>query len=111
MSKLYDIITFGDMCVDLILRGGDIVPRFGQVEQLVEDYMLEMGGSTCIFACQTARLGLRTGLLGKVGADGFGRLILQRLQDCGVDTQQVAVTPGLKTGLGLALCRDNDRLS
>ena len=59
MEKRYDIITFGDMCVDLIMSGGDIVPRFGQVEQLVEDYTLEMGGSTCIFACQAARLGLK----------------------------------------------------
>lgn len=109
MEKLYDIVTFGDPCVDLLLSGGDIVPRFGQVEQLVEDYTLEMGGSTCIFACQSARLGLRTGILGKVGADGFGRLILQRLHECGVDTHLMATDPSLKTGLGLALCKDNDR--
>ena len=31
----YDIITLGDLCVDLIMSGGDIVPRFGQAEQLV----------------------------------------------------------------------------
>lgn len=104
-----DIITFGDMCVDLIVSGGDVVPRFGQVEQLVGDYTLEMGGSTCIFACQAARLGMRTGLLGKVGPDGFGRLICQRLQDCGVDTQLISVDPGLKTGLGIALVKRNDR--
>jgi sugar/nucleoside kinase (ribokinase family) len=109
MVKAYDIITFGDMCVDLILSGGDIVPRFGQVEQLVDEYTLEMGGSTCIFACQAARLGLRTGILGKVGPDGFGRMIIQRLQDCGVDTGQVAVDPDLKTGLGVALVKHNDR--
>lgn len=109
MEKKYDVITLGDMCVDLILSGGDIAPRFGQVEQLVGDYTLEMGGSTCIFACQAARLGLRTGILGKVGADAFGRLVLQRLQDCGVDTQHVVADPTLKTGLSVALCKENDR--
>lgn len=109
MTQPYDIVTFGDMCVDLIMSGGDIVPRFGQVEQLVNEYTLEMGGSTCIFACQAARLGMRTGILGKVGADEFGRLIVQRLQDCGVDTQHVTIDPALKTGLGVALCKDNDR--
>jgi ribokinase len=107
--KAYDIITFGDMCVDLLVSGGDIVPRFGQVEQLVGDYTLEMGGSTCIFACQAARLGAKTGILGKVGPDGFGRLILQRLQDCSVDTRHVTIEPDLKTGLGIALCKENDR--
>ncbi len=105
----YDVITFGDMCVDLIISGGDVVPRFGQIEQLVGDYTLEMGGSCCLFACQAARLGLRTGILGRVGDDAFGRLILDRLAGCGVDTAHVVVDPSLKTGLGIALCRNDDR--
>ncbi|MBN1640303.1 MAG: sugar kinase [Anaerolineae bacterium] len=105
----YDVITFGDMCVDLIVSGGDIVPRFGQAEQLVDDYALEMGGSGCIFACQAARLGLRAAVLGRVGDDAFGRLIMARLAACGVDTRHVAVDPALKTGLGIALCAAEDR--
>jgi sugar/nucleoside kinase (ribokinase family) len=105
----YDVITFGDMCVDLIVSGDDIVPRFGQVEQLVDDYALEMGGSCALFACQAAKLGLRTGILGRVGDDVFGRLILDRLASCGVDTAHVVVDSSLKTGLGIALCRRGDR--
>ena len=108
-DRQYDIITFGDLCVDLIVTGGDIVPRFGQIEQLVDDYTLEMGGSCSIFACQAAKLGLRVGILGRVGDDGFGRLILRRLEESGVDTRHVAVDATLKTGLGVALCQGNDR--
>jgi sugar/nucleoside kinase (ribokinase family) len=108
-ERQYDVITFGDMCVDLIVSGGDVVPRFGQVEKLVDDYVLEMGGSCCIFACQAAKLGLRVGILGRVGDDEFGRLILRRLGECGVDTQHVIVDPALKTGLGVALCQGDDR--
>ena len=103
--RQYDVITFGDMCVDLIVSGADVVPRFGQVEKLVDDYVVEMGGSCCIFACQAARLGLRVGILGRVGDDNFGRLILRRLDECGVDTRHVMVDPALKTGLGIALCQ------
>lgn len=106
---IFDVITFGDMCVDLIMTGPDVTPEFGQVEKLVEDYTLEMGGSCCIFACQAARMGLRTAVFGRVGDDSFGRLILQRLQDCGVDTRYVIVDPARKTGLGLALCPPGDR--
>ena len=102
----YDIITFGDMCVDLIINGSDVVPEFGQVEKLVGDYILEMGGSSCIFACQSARLGLRVGILGRVGRDSFGELVLARLRECGVDTDLVIVDPTLKTGLGIALCTE-----
>jgi sugar/nucleoside kinase (ribokinase family) len=108
-TKPYDIITFGDMCVDLIMTGDDLVPRFDQVEKLVGDYELEMGGSCNIFACQAARLGLKVGILGRVGDDDFGRLVLRRLEGCGVDTQHVIVDPSLKTGLGLALCQKGDR--
>lgn len=106
----FDVITIGDMCVDLIVYLGQTAIRFGQVEQWVPDYFLEMGGSTCIFACQAAKLGLRAGILGRVGDDAYGHLILRRLQDCGVDTRFVAIDRRLKTGLGLALNReDGDR--
>jgi sugar/nucleoside kinase (ribokinase family) len=105
----YDVITFGDMCVDLIMTGDDVVPQFGQVEKLVDDYTLEMGGSCNIFACQAAKLGLRVAVLGRVGDDDFGRLIESRLDECGVDTSHVIVDPALKTGLGIALCQGADR--
>ena len=105
----YDILTFGDLCVDLILSGPDVTPQFGQVEKLVDDYTLEMGGSCSIFACQAAKMGLRTAILGRVGPDDFGRLVLRRLEGSGVDTRFVTVDPGLKTGLGIALCPPGDR--
>jgi len=105
----YDILTVGDMCVDLIISGEDVVPEFGQCEKLVGDYELEMGGSCNIFACQAAKLGLRVGVIGRVGDDDYGRLVLQRLAASGVDVQHVIVDPNVKTGLGVALCQGNDR--
>jgi sugar/nucleoside kinase (ribokinase family) len=44
-----------------------------------------------------------------VGDDDFGHLILRRLQECGVDNRFVIVDPALATGLGIALCKENDR--
>ena len=108
-TKQYDILTFGDMCVDLIVTGDDVVPQFGQCEKLVGDYELEMGGSSNIFACQSAKLGLRVGTIGRVGNDDFGRLVLHRLVESGVDVEHVIVDPTIKTGLGIALCQGNDR--
>ena len=105
----YDIITVGDMCVDLIVTGDDVVPKFGQFEKLVGDYELEMGGSCNIFACQASKLGLRVGIIGRVGDDDYGRLVLRRLAESGVDIQHVIIDPTVKTGLGIALCQGNDR--
>jgi sugar/nucleoside kinase (ribokinase family) len=106
---MYDILTFGDLCVDLIVSGGDVVPEFGQVEKLVGEYTLEMGSSCSIFACQAARLGMKVAIVGRVGRDAFGELVLTRLTEAGVDTRFVETDPGLKTGLGIALYKENDR--
>ena len=71
---------------------------------------MEMGGSACIFACQTAKLGLTTGIFGRVGPDPAGALMLQRMNESGVDTSLVIEDPALKTGLGVALTKpDGDR--
>lgn len=107
--RIFDVITFSDMCVDLILTGADVTPQFGQVEKLIGDYTLEMGGSCNIFACQTAKLNLKTAVLGRVGADQFGQLVVERLQESGVDTRHVRIDPDWKTGLGVALCPPGDR--
>ena len=108
-SKPYDIVVFGDTCVDLILRDDDIVPRFGQVEKIVAGYNLEMGGSCCIFAAQAAKLGLNVALLGWVGEDAFGQLILDTLSSAGVDTRFVKTDSNLNTGITVHLVQANDR--
>ena len=108
-DKPYDIVVFGDTCVDLILRDEDIVPQFGQAEKLVAGYELEMGGSCCIFAAQAAKLGLRVALLGRVGDDAFGQLILDTLTGAGVDTRFVTVDGELRTGITVHLTQADDR--
>ncbi len=109
MPRPYDILAFGDTCVDLVLRADDIVPQFGQAEKLVASYELTMGGSCCIFAAQAAKLGLKVALLGAVGADAFGTLILDTLAAAGVDTRHIRIDPALRTGLTVQLAQGEDR--
>ncbi len=108
-SKPFDILVFGDTCVDLILRDDDIVPRFGQVEKIVAGYNLEMGGSCCIFAAKAAKLGLNVALLGWVGEDAFGQLIIDALTSAGVDTRFVKIDSKLSTGITVHLVQADDR--
>ena len=109
MTKTYDIIAFADTCVDLVLRDDDVTPRFGQVEKTVAGYELVMGGSCCIFATQAAKLGLKVALLGTVGDDAFGELILDTLSSAGVDTRHMQVDKDLGTGLTVHLAQADDR--
>ena len=108
VEKQYDVITALDICVDLIVKG-NVEPQFNQAEKLVDEYYMEMGGTACIFACQCARLGLTTAGIGVAGQDLFGELAIQRLKECGVDITSVRIYDFLKTGLGIALCKGNDR--
>ena len=44
-----DVLVLGDLNPDLVLRG-DVVPRFGQAEQLLDAATLVLGGSAAITA-------------------------------------------------------------
>jgi sugar/nucleoside kinase (ribokinase family) len=103
-----DVIVIGELNADLILTG-DTEPQFGQVEKLIDDASLVLGSSSAIFACGTARLGLRTAFVGKVGDDALGRFVLSQLEARSVDISRVIVDATLKTGLSVILSRGNDR--
>lgn len=108
MTPPFDVMLATDQCVDLLLRG-DVRPRWGQAEQIVDGYALEIGGSANLFACQVAKLGLRVGLIGVVGDDPFGRILLELLRGQGPDLSRLRVDPAVPTGLGLHLTEPHDR--
>jgi sugar/nucleoside kinase (ribokinase family) len=109
MKKQIDVLTFGDLCVDLIVDCAGAIPEFGQREKLVRDYSLEMGGSCSIFACQAAKLGLNTSVVGTIGDDQFGSLIYKILKESGVHTDYVRIDGQYKTGVSVALNNKSDR--
>ena len=103
-----DVMCVSDMCVDMVVTG-NVRPKFHQIEQLVDDYSLELGGSANIFACQLAKLGPRVGVIGCIGGDFFGEFVQDQLQQNCVDTTSVKKHPSVKTGIGIALTESNDR--
>ncbi len=107
-SRPRDVLVVGDANPDLVLRG-DVVPRFGQVEQMLDHADLVVAGSAGIVACGTARLGLRTALAAHVGSDPFGDVVVSGLTDCGVDTSLVVREPRTPTGLSVILSTPQDR--
>ncbi|MDV7145348.1 sugar kinase [Tropicimonas sp. TH_r6] len=55
-------------------------------------------GAPAIFIDQAARMGATTGFFGTVGKDGFGRTLVGRLKDDGVDISGIATDPDKTTG-------------
>ena len=109
MKKKYDIITALDLCVDFIVSCGNVIPQFNQIEQMIESYELELGGSCCIFATQASRLGLNVAGVGSVGEDHFGKFILDQLKSNKVDISHIRIAKNIKTGVGIILNRHTDR--
>lgn len=107
-TPLFDILTIGEINVDLIL-GHDAQPIFGQFEKVIDEATLTVGGSGTIFAMGAARLGLRVAYCGVVGDDVFGRFMLNHLQRRQIDTRGIIIDPRLKTGLSVILNVPGDR--
>ena len=105
----FDLVVLGDANPDLVLRGGDVEPAFGQQERLVDEARLSIGGSGAIVACGAARLGLETAFVGVVGDDPFGRFMLEELEGRGVDVSRCPVDPHRPTGVSVILSKGEDR--
>ena len=109
MSKKYDILTPLDICTDIILSGKTVVPEFGQKEKNVDYYYIEMGGSTCIFACQAAKLGLKTTGVGIAGEDIMGDIVIDNLKKSGVCIKHIKRDNTKKTSISVHLNKGDDR--
>jgi sugar/nucleoside kinase (ribokinase family) len=105
----YDLLVAGEINPDLILNGKFNL-EFGQAEELVDDANLTIGSSSAIFACGTARLGVKTGFAGVCGDDLFGRFMLEEMQKRRVDTANIRIVQGGATGLTVILNRGADRM-
>ncbi|MEV8031909.1 5-dehydro-2-deoxygluconokinase [Streptomyces sp. NPDC086182] len=87
----YELITMGRIGVDLYpLQTGVPLSR-------VTSFGKFLGGSATNVAVAAARLGLRTAVITRTGADPFGTYLREALRDFGVDDRWVTAVPGLPT--------------
>jgi len=103
MSKSLDVITIGRSSVDLYG-----VQIGGRLEDMAS-FNKYIGGSPTNMAAGTARLGLRSALITRVGDEHMGRFIREELQREGVDVTGVRIDPERLTALVLLGIRDEDR--
>ncbi|SFA80363.1 5-dehydro-2-deoxygluconokinase [Poseidonocella pacifica] len=98
-----DLITIGRSSVDLY--GAQVGGRLEDMRSF-EKYV---GGSPTNMATGTARLGLRSALLTRVGDEHMGRFLREELAREGVDTTGVVTDPERLTALVLLGIRDEDQ--
>lgn len=96
------IWTMGEMLVEIMRPGPDMPLHLAG--EFRGPYP---SGAPAIFIDTVARLGHGAGIIGGVGADGFGRCILERLGHDGVDCRYVAERPG-STAVAFVSYRGDD---
>ncbi|PKR53032.1 bifunctional 5-dehydro-2-deoxygluconokinase/5-dehydro-2-deoxyphosphogluconate aldolase [Thalassospira marina] len=98
-----DVITIGRSSVDLY--GAQIG---GRLEDMAS-FNKYIGGSPTNMACGTARLGLKSALITRVGDEHMGRFIREQLVAEGVDVRGVVTDPERLTALVLLGIRDQEQ--
>jgi 5-dehydro-2-deoxygluconokinase len=93
-DRQLDFIGLGRLCIDL---------NANEINRPLEDtltFTKYVGGSPANIAIAMAKLGARTGFIGKVSDDQFGRFILRYLQERGINTGNIVTDhSGAVTGL------------
>lgn len=97
-----DILTIGELLVEIMtqrinqefLYPGDLIGPFPS-------------GAPAIFIDQVVKLGLKGGIVGCVGEDDFGKNILNRLENDGVDISLIKKTKNYITGIAFVTYLSN----
>src|SRR5512146_3251994 len=96
-----EIIVVGSLNADLVVRS----PRFPAPGETIrgEDLATIPGGKGANQAVAAARLGADVAMIGCVGADGFGTMLIENLKQNKVDTRHVLRDGSAATGTAIIL--------
>lgn len=101
-GREFDVLALGRFAVDFYAQ------QIGARLEDVTSFAKYLGGSSANTAFGCARLGLRTGLISRVGDDHLGRFLVETLAREGCDTSHVSVDPARLTGAVVLGIEDRD---
>ena len=114
---MYEVLSIGEALMDFIPLDAEKLTAAEQAEIAGLDektlpiplFEQSVGGSPANVACALARLGVKTGFVGKVGNDSLGRQVERVLSDCGVDTKNLILSEELRTPVAVVHHEDGKK--
>ena len=97
--KRFDVLGFGALNVDRLYKVNRIARE--DEESFIKDLTEACGGSAANTVVGLARLGLKTGYIGKVAKDSEGKLLLEEFRKEKVDTEGIIIADSGRSGLVL----------
>ena len=96
---MYDVIALGELLIDFAPKSGN--------EAGYPVLSANPGGAPGNFLAALTQYGCSTAMIGKVGDDAFGRLLIRTLADAGIGTQGVIADPSVFTTLAFVSLDEN----
>jgi len=95
-----EVVGLGALNIDHLYRVERIAENGESMVKNIESFP---GGSAANTIYGLAKLGVKTGFVGTIGDDAEGKVLLSDFEKVGVDTSQIRIKPGARTGSVLCL--------
>lgn len=113
MGKKLDVVTIGELNVEQVLSGVPKIDEWVEVEKGLKGWVGEaftvfFGDGMAGYSSQVmSKLGLKCGLIGKIGNDRYGKLCFENLEEAGIDLQYIQIEKGTPTGVTYYIFSNN----
>src|SRR5438067_408621 len=96
MTVPIDVLCAGIVVADHVCTPVSHLPAAGELV-MADGMLLTIGGCAANAAVDLAKMGVRAAVVGRVGADIFGRIVTDMLREAGVDVSALAASPTAAT--------------
>lgn len=103
---MVDVVCLGLLVADIVARPVDVYPNRGELI-LCDSMSTSIGGCAANTGIGLQKLGVPTGVMGKVGRDNFGDFIRQTLTEYELDTRGVAFSRDVATSSSMVIIRSD----
>jgi sugar/nucleoside kinase (ribokinase family) len=92
-----ELVVLGEVALDVILAGVDKIPhRWSEVGNVQTAGVFTAGSAGYVAQC-FSKLGGRAAIVGRIGDDSLGRIVIEGFHDCGVSTSNLVVDEAFET--------------
>ncbi|KAA8491862.1 5-dehydro-2-deoxygluconokinase [Porphyridium purpureum] len=106
MAVRYDLVTLGNVCVDLVVPARAFPIEPGVHQDMVAPASVTCGGAANALIV-ARRLGLNVAAIGHVGNDTLGQILTSQLHEHGINAKHLVVSPTQSTA-ACAIITDED---
>lgn len=105
-----EITCVGILCVDALGKPVDGLPEKGKLK-LVESITLQIGGCAANVSISLAKIGLQASIIGRIGNDMLGKILLDTLKAEKVEVKGLKVDASVSTSASLVMISNDSERS